>query len=56
MIYVDYRDKDGIQTKEFTDCYMAKRFILSLKRRMGVLLIGWRCDDAEDNEFLWGNV
>lgn len=61
MIYVDYKywkksEKRFIKaTKVFTDCVKAKRFMWSLRYK-NAFILGYRCDDSEDNEWLDQNV
>lgn len=58
MIYVDYEYysvsektwKEG--TTEFGSVYKAERFIRKVKNDKYMYLVGWRCDDPEDNEYL----
>lgn len=58
MIYVDYyyRNKNGETkegTNEFTDREKARRFIIAVRKAKDKTLIGWRCDDPEDNNYIW---
>lgn len=53
-VYVRFKLKDGSTREEerkFNTCYIALRFMYRIKR-LNHSILGWKCDYAEDNEYL----
>lgn len=55
MIYIDYFDRGHKLQQTCSDCYEARTIIKTIKRTGGILL-GYTCDDQEDNQWLTENL